>query len=294
MVSVVIPSRNERFLLPTVEDLLANATGEIEVLVVLDGYWPNPILEDPRVRYIHRGRPRGMRAAINTAVALAKGDFILKTDAHCSFAPGYDETLAADCDSDWVVTPRRERLDAENWCIQETGKPPIDYMYLSYPDDPNDWGGPGLNGKLWEQRNRDAALKAVEIDDLMSAQGSSWFMRRSYFDYLELMDADSYGSFWNEFQEIGLKAWLSGGRCIVNKRTWYAHLHKGKTYGRGYSLSKATLNQGARYTWRWLLEPGEAWHKAHLPLSWLVERFWPVPTWPADRSLWTFEAAVAA
>ena len=39
-VSVVIPSRGEQFLAPTVKDVLAKAAGNIEVIAVLDGYWP--------------------------------------------------------------------------------------------------------------------------------------------------------------------------------------------------------------------------------------------------------------
>jgi hypothetical protein len=39
-VSVIIPSRNERFLAPTVADVLSKAAGEIEVITTLDGYWP--------------------------------------------------------------------------------------------------------------------------------------------------------------------------------------------------------------------------------------------------------------
>lgn len=282
-VTVIIPSRSEQFLNPTIRDLLAKAAGHIEVIACLDGYWQrdgDAIIDHPQVRYIHRGTPRGMRAGINAAAALAQGDYLLKTDAHCSFSEGWDDILTQDCDDDWVVVPRRDRLDAENWCLQDTGKPPIDYMYLSYPDDPADWGGPGLNGKPWEERNRDEALRAVEVDDLMSAQGSAWFMHRPYFDHLELMDEANYGSFWSEFQEIGMAAWLGGGRVIVNKRVRQLHLHKGKTYGRGYSLSKETLNQGSRYAKRWMMN--DAWNpkKQTRPFSWLIEKFWPVPSWP--------------
>lgn len=287
MISVVIPSRNEQFLQPTIKDLLKNAESEIEIIVVLDGYWPVPALEeDPRVKIIHRGTSLGMRAGINSAVAIAKGDYIMKIDAHCMVGPGFDVILAADCEDDWIVTPRRKRLDAENWCVQDVGKPDIDYMYLSFPNDPLDFGGAGLNGKVWEEKNRDEALKGVLIDDLMSSQGSCWFMKRSYFYELELMDESQYGPFWNESQEIMLKAWLSGGRCIVNKKTWYAHLHKGKKYGRGYRLDESALTTGAAHTKKWLGPVGEAWHKQTLPLSYLIERFMPVPTWPEDRSLW--------
>jgi hypothetical protein len=154
-------------------------------------------------------------------------------------------------------------------------------MYLSYPDDPNDFGGPGLNGRVWDERNKDLSLRSIEIDDLMTAQGSAWFMPRPYFDRLELLDEASYGTFANEFQEIGLKCWLSGGRVIVNKRTWYAHLHKGKQYGRGYYLSEKTVKQGAEQTRKWF-DFRSAWNKQTLPLQWLIEKFWPLPAWPQD------------
>ena len=288
LITAILPSRGERFLNPTISDLLAKATGDIEIIAVLDGYWPEPVIGDPRVTYLHRGYPRGMRAAINAAVRLSRGRFLLKSDAHCMFEEGWDTVLAADCDDDWVVVPRRDRLDAENWCIQPTGKVPIDYMYLSYPDDPSDFGGPGLNGKVWEERNNDPALKDVLIDDLMSAQGSCWFMARTYFDYLELMDEKNYGSFWSEFQSVGMKAWLGGGRVVVNKKTFYAHLHKGRTYGRGYALSKQTLNQGSAFARRWMHNDAAFGHKQTRPFSWLIEKFWPVPSWPATwrEELW--------
>lgn len=286
MLSIIIPARNEQFLQPTINELLQKAQGEIEIIAVLDGYWPTPALvDDPRLVVLHRGQSRGMRDCINAGVAIAKGDVIMKIDAHCMVGEGYDVILTADLEKDWVAVPTRKRLDAENWKIQETEKPDIDYMYVSFPDDPHDFGGAGLNGKVWEEKNRDIKLKEVLIDDLMSSQGSCWVMHKEYFYFLELMDEGNYGQFWNEFQEIGFKCWLSGGRCIVNKKTWYAHLHKGKKYGRGYSLSNKELIKGATFTKKWL-HMKEAWHKQTLPLSWLIEHFSPVPTWPEDKTLW--------
>lgn len=276
-VSILIPSRNEKFLSKTVEDLLNKAQGEVEIIIVMDGYWEAPI-DDPRVHVIHRGAALGMRAGINAAAALAKGRYLLKTDGHCMWDEGYDIKLAADCEADWVVVPRRKRLDPENWTFTELHKPDIDYMYLGAPTDPNDWGGAGLNGKPWNERNADPALKEVLIDDLMSAQGSAWFMHKDYFYFLELMDETHYGTFWNEFQEIGLKCWLSGGEVKVNKKTWYAHLHKGKKYGRGYFLNEKELQKGSGFTKKWLTN--SAWNEKQIhPLSWLIEKFSPVPTW---------------
>lgn len=278
MISIIIPARNEQFLQNTIKELLTKAEGEIEIYAVLDGYWPDPALEDdPRLHIIHRGKSRGMRAAINAAVALSKGEYLMKIDAHCMVSQGYDVALMKDCEDDWVVVPRRKRLDAENWKIEDTRKPDIDYMFLSCPNDPSDWGGAGLHGKNWDAKNKDPELKKVLIDDLMSFQGSCWFMKKSYFHFLELMDEETYGTFAQEAPEIGLKCWLSGGRVIVNKNVWYAHLHKGKKYGRGYFLSKDTLVHGNNGTNKWI--HGKAWHKQIHGLKWLIDRFSPVPTW---------------
>jgi glycosyltransferase involved in cell wall biosynthesis len=262
MLSVIIPSRNELYLTNTVSDLLLKAKGDIEIIVILDGYWANPIpVNDKRVIIVHRGESRGMRNGINSGVAIARGEYIMKCDAHCMFDEDFDLKLIADCEKNWVVVPRRKRLDVEYWCSLDVGKPDVDYMYLSRE----------LHGVNWDELNRDESRKSVKIDDLMSSQGSCWFMHKDYFYELELLDEEHYGSFWNEFQEIGLKCWLSGGRVVINKNTWYAHLHK---QTRGYSLQEQSTN----YVQKWM-KMGEAWDKQTIPIEKLIEKFSPVPGW---------------
>jgi glycosyltransferase involved in cell wall biosynthesis len=283
-VSILIPSRNERFLEKTIKDILAKATGDIEVIVVLEGYWPinlkdedtHEMIEDKRVIYIHR-EPRGLRDAVNTAAAIAKGEFLMKSDAHCMYAPGFDDVLKKDMEANWIVIARRNRLDPVNWAFNETGKPPIDYEYVTSPGRPGEWGD--LRGAKWNQRTVERMDKPEYlIDETPTAQGSMWFMYRDYFYKLELMDKEGYGIHFNEAQEWGLKAWLSGGRVMVNKKTWYAHLHKGKVFGRGYFIDNRDLIRGNNNIKKWLTN--EAWPgKQTLPLSWLIERFWPMPTW---------------
>jgi len=281
-VSVLIPSRNERFLAQTVDDVLTKAAGDVECIVCLDGYWPEPPLPNyDNLVIIHRGQAQGMRPAINAAAAIAKGDYLMKCDAHCMFDEGFDEILKADCEDDWIVIPRRKRLDAENWCIQDVGKPDVDYNYLSFPDNPADFGGPGLNGRIWTQRALERTDPKYDIDEELSFQGSCWWMKRDYFYYLELMDDENWGPFWNEAQELGFKAFLSGGKVMRNKKTFYCHLHKGKRYGRGYRMDNRWAKQGATYANRWLHED-KMWHKQKYPLSWLIERFMPMPHWPGD------------
>lgn len=268
-VSIIIPARNEIFLHKTVADLLEKAEENIEIIATLDGYWPNPpLLTDKRVKIIHRSTPLGMRASINAGAAIASGKYLMKCDAHCMFEKGFDKVLKSDCDENWVVIPRRFALDPENWKILENPKYPVDYMYLSRE----------LHGEVWNEKNKDASLKDRLIDETMSAQGSCWIMQKDYFYKLDLEDEENYGSFSNEFQEIGLKCWLSGGRVMVNKKIWYAHWHK--TEGRGYSLGNGEIDKGALYTQRWLINT--AWHKQTLPFNWLIEHFGTIPTWTTE------------
>ena len=266
-VSIIIPSRNEIYLQKTIEDILTKAQGEIEVITVLDGYWPTPqLVDDDRLIILHRGQSMGMRAGINGAVAIAHGKYLMKCDAHCMFDQGFDVKLAADCEKNWVVVPRRYALDPEKWQFIDNPKYPIDYMYLSSD----------LHGVVWDQKNKDPKLKEKLIDDTMSNQGSVWFMPKDYFHELELMDEATYGTFWNEFQEIGLKAWLSGGRVMVNKKTWYAHWHKTSDVGRGYPLGHSEQDKALKAVAKW---QDKGWHKQIYDVKWLIDKFKPVPTW---------------
>jgi glycosyltransferase involved in cell wall biosynthesis len=283
-VSVIIPARNERFLVPTIEDVFKNARGEVEVIAVLEGYtpdnWKETVAKYPALHTIQHHEAKGMRAAINAgaASAISRGaKYLAKFDAHCCFGEGFDEIIKADMDKDWIVVPRRKRLDPDTFAPRNDGRLDIDYHYLTFPDNVKDFGGPGLNGRVWDERARERL--DILLDEEMSSQGSGWAMHAAYFTELELMDAANYGQFWNEFQELGLKCWLSGGQVMVNKKTFYAHWHKGSA-GRGYHLPKEWLAQGATFTKRWLFN--EAWAKQTLPFKTLIERFWPVPTWPEN------------
>jgi glycosyltransferase involved in cell wall biosynthesis len=280
-VSVLIPSRNERFLVPTVRDVLSRAAGDIEVIVILDGYWPDPPLpDDARLHILHRGQALGMRPALNAAAAVATGEFLLKTDAHCRWPDGYDVALKADyLESNWILTPRRFALDAEAWAIEEgNSKYPVDYEYLSYPFERPDDPTCGIHGTPWTAR-RDAR-QDVLLDADMSSQGSAWFMSKRHWETLAPLRLDMFGSFYGESQEIGLQTQLRGGAMMRTKRTWYAHLRKGQKYGRGYALGPNGHRRGAAEMLRRCML--NEWPGQTRTLQSLIEAFMPVPGWPAD------------
>lgn len=239
MLSVIIPSRQPEFLQKTIDDLLTKAAGEIEIIVCCDGVWPSPMLKnDERVVIFHHGEVHnniGMRGSINAGMGLARGEYVMKTDEHTMVDQGYDQKLIADCEDNWVVIPRRKRLDPEKWELIEDGRLPVDYMYVEYPYLKPFDKTQGLHGAEWKRKDR----KAIMIDDTPTMQGSCYFMKKSYWDELfpNGLDDENYGTFTQEAQEISNKAWLSGGRVVVNKNTWYAHYHKGRK-GKGYGFSR--------------------------------------------------------
>lgn len=289
-VSVVIPNRNSPFVAKTIEDVLNKATSDIEVIVNVDENWMSPLSEDSRVTYIHPPKPIGLRKGINRCVALAKGEYILKCDDHVMFDEGFDEKLKADMEPNWVVIPRRYALDAENWKIEERAdnKYPIDQMFLDFPlmGKEHDWG---THGVPWQQRRDET--EGQDLVETMSMQGSCYFMTRDYFqNFLGGLKEEMYGQFAQESQEIGFKTWLGGGKMIVNRNTYYCHLHKGRRYGRMYKFPGGTVEASNVSAYYWMENKWEG--RVH-DIKWLIERFWPIPSWPTNwEEVWKEQSKI--
>ena len=283
--SILIPSRNEPFLNKTVDGLFKSAEGEIEVIVMLDAYWPDPQLgHHENLIVVHTGTVQGMRDNLNSAARIATGKYLMKTDAHCLFAKGFDVVLKQDCEPDWLCVPRRYSLDAEKW---KRRRKPIDYLYLTYPYGLDKLYGAGFHGKKWHGEkgltggyyHLEEKRKDILIDDIIAFQGSCWFMHRDLFFKIEGLDSHNY-NFHQEAQELSFKTWLSGGRVIRNKKTWYAHLHKGKQYGRGFWLSKRQMVESEIFSANiWM---NNKWSGQTKKVKWLIDKFWPLEGWPED------------
>jgi glycosyltransferase involved in cell wall biosynthesis len=278
LVSIIIPSRSDKFLQKTIDNLLQNAKGYIEIVIVLDGYWPQPmVVDDLRVKVLHWGGLHsnfGMRDSINFGVAASNGEFIMKIDEHCAVDEGFDVKLIGDYQDGCVVVPRRYRLNDVSW-TKEDNLLWVDSSYLTYPLMNNTL----LDGAEWRQWSKDRA--SILIDDCMIMQGSCYFMSRKHWDNIGGLDSFFYGKFHYEPQEIILKTWLGGGRIITNKKTWYAHRHRNRGEDRKYAFcNRQTLDfktgkeeLGKKITNHWIRQEG---------FNDLIKRFWPVPGWPEN------------
>ncbi len=214
LVSVIIPARNERFLDDTIKEVYEKTGGAVEIIVNLDGksdYFSKKIAG---VQYIENKNPIGMRAGINKAVSQARGKYILKIDAHCMLDNKYDLKLIAEHKDDWVQIPTRKRLDAHSWKLDKT-KPDVNLMYVN-----SDY-----KGVVCRHQDHDDL-----IHDTETFQGSCYFITKGFFNELNLLDADEFGPFRHEAQEIGFKVRANGGKIVRNRKTWYAHPRLGKKY----------------------------------------------------------------
>jgi len=301
--SIVIPARNEIFLSRTIEDILKNIKGNTEIIAVLDGYWPDPSIEDDhRVTLVHHTESIGQRSACNEAVRLSKAKYILKCDAHCSFAEGFDEVLMKDMKDDWTVVPAMRNLHVFDWVCKKCGtrsyqgitpvsclkcdntehfEKDIVWIGKSNPISTSYCFDPQPHFQYFKEFKHRPEGKG-DLTETMSLQGSCFMLTREKYWELDVCE-EKFGSWGSQGIEVSCKTWLSGGRVIVNQKTWYAHMFrtKGGDFGFPYPISGRQIQSAKSYARDLFFN--NKWPKQKYPISWLVEKFWPVPGWSQEQ-----------
>lgn len=315
--SVIIPARNEEFLQRTIDDILANAEGDTEVIAILDGYWSEPGIKDhPKVTLIHHEVSIGQRAATNEGARISQAKYIMKADAHCMFDKGFDIKLMADCEYDWTVIPRMYVLDAFHWICEQCRKEwtqqgprptecdkcknttdfekriiwkikrrkRTDYMWFDTDLRIKYFDRPGLKGygsdinatkKKYSHKIRD--WTKGDITDVMCGIGACWFLHRERYFELGGMD-EGHGSWGQMAVELACKSWLSGGRHVVNKKTWFAHLPRTqKGFSWPYPNPVEAQEHARAYSKNlWF---NNKWEGRKHDIDWLINKFAPLPGW---------------
>lgn len=239
--SVIIPSYKDPLLHKTIDSLLTKSElgNELELIVVLDGYWPEtPIVNDPRVKIVHLGRNVGMREAINTGVRASRGEFLMRVDEHQMFGPGYDRILTTHCQPNWIVTPRRYFLDPVKWEVMDI--PFVDTMDLKIV---------GNNPRKFSGVDRRRVNNEM-IEESHAMQGSCWVMPRKWWDeVIGELQTEGYGPLIQDSHEMVFKTWKAGGKLMVVKYTWHAHKHRdfSRTHNNGTAENPANCDAGYKY-----------------------------------------------
>lgn len=317
--SILMPSRNEMFLARTIQDILANIRGDTEIIAVCDGAWADPQIPDhARVKLVYLPTSIGQRAATNLAAQMSTATYVMKLDAHTAVDEGFDlklMTAAAELGADVTQIPAMYNLHAFDWrctaCGEQTYQGPTPTVVcVKRPRTEGRKLSPAAlaancqstafeRTEIWQPRMRrrtefwrfDSELHFQywddykrrpeaqgELVDVMSSVGACFFMRRDRFLALGGLD-ETHGS-WGQFgTEIACKSWLSGGRHIVNRRTWFAHLFRtqGGDFGFPYHQPESQVQHARAHSKRLWIK-GQ-WPGAVRSLSWLLEKFAPVPDW---------------
>lgn len=303
--SILIPSNSELFLAKTIEDILSNIESDTEVIAVMDGSWANPpIPQHERVNVIYVPEAIGQRAATNIACKLSKAKYVMKVDAHCAFDKGFDRKMIEKMQDNCVMVPVMKNLHAYDWKCPKCGKKTYQDTKPVCPID----GTKMRHKMIWQPRGGTSsvsycfdsephfqyfsAYKKTEqykkdlptgLTESMIIQGSCFMCTREKYWELNLCD-EAYGNWGNQGIEVGCKMWLSGGRVLINHNTWYAHMFRTKPqngFGFPWKRQESVIQQTKKAVWDDVVG-GKLPNQIH-PVSWLLEKFWPVPGWTEDK-----------
>jgi rubrerythrin len=305
LLSILIPARNEQFLAKTVENILENIESDTEIIVGLDGQLAEPsIPQHERVTVVFYPQSIGQRSMTNQLCKLSKAKYVMKVDAHCAFDKGFDRKLieAMEGHGDWTIAPIMRNLHAFDWVCKKCG----DRRYQG----PTPTSCPKCDNTtdfekdiLWIGKNSPQSksycfdsephfqyfgewcktptyLEQVKtgLTESMSLQGSCFMMTRDRYWELNICD-EAFGSWGSQGIEVAVKSWLSGGKVMICHNTWYAHMFRtqGGDFGFPYPIRGSDQERAKHFAKNLFFN--NKWEKAIHPLSWLVEKFWPVKGW---------------
>jgi hypothetical protein len=292
--SILIPARNEMFLARTIQDILENIEGNTEIITVLDGAWADPgIPDNDRVTIVYLPESVGQRAATNIACKLSSAKYVMKADAHTAWDKGFDVKMMEDMQDDWTMVPVMRNLHAFDWVCEDG------HRRYQGPSGPcKDCGKETTRDVVWIAKKSPQSTayrfdtemhfqyhgewKKKQQGDLVetpSLQGSAFMCTREKYWELELSE-ESLGSWGQQGVEVAMKTWLSGGRVIVNKRTWYAHMFRtqGGDFSFPYPQRPMSEIVATREKTRELFVNG-TWPKAKHDFAWYLDKFKPLPGW---------------
>lgn len=294
--SVIIPARNEMFLSRTIQDILANFASNYEIIAILDGSWAEPVIDDnTRVTLVYHPESIGQRAACNEAAKIARGKYLMKVDAHCSFEKDFDIKLLNIAKDYWTVAPAMRNLHAFDWvcdnghrryqspsgpCKECGSKTNMDIRWISKPN-PESYSycfDATPHFQYFKQFSSRPEGKGSLVES-MSLQGSCFMLTRDKWFELGICD-EAFGSWGSQGIEVSLKTWLSGGRVIVYKDTWYAHLFRtqGGDFGFPYNMPAKQAAHAKELARQYVY--GEKRFEGQIrDVEWLLKRFWPIPGW---------------
>lgn len=234
MISVIIPAYNEKaYLNRTIDNFYKTARGDIEIVVVLNGYDQEV---DKRAIVLRYRDNLGERVAMNTAAHIAQGDYLFRIDAHC------------DISEDWDL----KMLEVFRNRPKAVAVAPLTALNKQWNKIPGHWYGfcnllPTMEEKWNHDKNNAKEHELIEMN--MAFTGCGFMLRKDF--YWEAGGADeslpAMGAIGPEF---ALKGWLFGDGCYTRTDVLLGHIFDTGGYDTsGVVVARKKLQEkyGSRY-----------------------------------------------
>lgn len=312
--TVMIPARNEEFLGRTIQDVLEHIKGNTEIIVILDGYLPDPPLRpDPRVTIIYNPVAVGQRGATNQAVRIAKGKYVMKIDAHVALDDGFDVKMLdayKRLDDNVTMIPLMRNLHCFDFVCPdghrryqgnsgpcETCQKPTTKDIVWIPKTSPQTFTFRFDKTMHFQYFGELAKRPENIRGALcndgtyetkfretpSIQGSCFMLTKERYLALDIC-SEEFHSWGQQGVEVACKTWLSGGRVIANLDTWYAHMFrtKGGDFGFPYPNPQNKVNENRELSRQLFQKDG--WPLAKRKFKWILDTF-NLPDWGISKGI---------
>jgi hypothetical protein len=281
------------------------------------------LTDAPNLTIVYFPESIGQRAATNQAARLSQAKYVMKIDAHCVVDEGFDVKMMEDMQDNYTMIPTLYNLHAFDWvCIGNNPRSGNNFERKEWFVSRKGCGHriyqsptpkkcpacktgnmereliflPRLNRKSTHYRFDstmhfkywgslgDLPQSREDISESLSAQGSCFMLTREKYWELNICDERHSKSGWGQQgTEVACATWLSGGKLMISRKTWYSHLFRtqGGDFSFPYPLSGTDQEASKAYSRDlWFNNKHE---KQIYPLSWLLEKFWPIPDWTEEQ-----------
>jgi len=188
---------------------------------------------------------------------------------------------------DWVCPNGHSRYQGRSGVCEKCGKPTTrDFKWIGKNNPQSDsycFNTEPQFQYFREYRKRPEYKKMLKegLTETMSLQGSFFMLTREKYWELNICD-ERFGSWGSQGLEVAIKTWLSGGRVMVNHKTWYGHMFRtqGGDFGFPYPQKDRKVKENRKLVKEYFFN--NKFDKAVHPLSWLIKKFMPVSNWTQE------------
>lgn len=262
-VIVIIPCCCEKtwMIQRTVDSLLENARGPVEIYVVYDGEYGEHIDGATVWRLANRV---GQRVIVNMVVSQTTGKYIFRMDGHCLMSEGWDVRMKESCGNHTTVSTILDSLDDE---MKPKGMD-NGFVYIK----------PDMSVAL--RRGWTLIPERKTEEETMATIGTAYMMTRDDWQWCEGLN-EEYGNYGGIGAELALKFWLKGGRVIIRTDVVCYHYFRLTTPFK-VNITQKTWAMDKLYS-QYVLGENKTLTK---PFEWLLCKFnvaWPRRNYAAVR-----------